>query len=84
MNLLTRGLLKNGPIANYLEIDMKTLNDILKEHPEWGDIPVGVYMPDGHYDYLDGAGSVYLDEQDDVEVREEGANRGPVLVFAGN
>lgn len=64
--------------------DGTTLKEILEAHPEWADIPIGIYMPDGHYDYLDGAGSVYLDEQDDVEVWEEGEYRGPVIVFSGN
>jgi len=63
---------------------MKTLNDILKEHPEWGDMPVGIYMPDGHYDMIDGAGSVYVDKQDEEDVEYEEWETGPVLVFAGN
>jgi len=31
---------------------MTTLNDILKEHPEYGDLPVGIYA-DGEYDFID-------------------------------
>ena len=53
---------------------MKTLNDILKEHPEWGDLPIGVYVPDGTYDMIDGAGDVYVGADDE----------GDLLVFAAN
>lgn len=63
---------------------MKTLNDILKEHPEWGDIPVGIYMPDGHYDMIDEAGDVYVDMRDDDGVEYDDGRPTSVLVFAGN
>lgn len=50
---------------------MTTLNDILKEHPEWGDLPVGIYTERGDIDFIDFAGitrgAVYNDEWHDDE-----------------
>lgn len=53
---------------------MSTLNDILYEYPEWGDLPVTVHASDGSYDFIAGRARVYVVE-DDV---------GEILVFAAN
>lgn len=57
-----------------------TLADILREHPEWANFPIAVVRPDGAYDYVGAAATVYLDEQEpDASVQMT-----PVVVFATN
>jgi hypothetical protein len=56
---------------------MFTLNQILKAHPEWGDLDVVVYRSDGSYDYVGASGAVY-------EAPDENEENRRVLVFAGN
>lgn len=76
---------------------MTTLNTILKEHPEWGDLPVGIYTESGEIDFIDFAdntrGAVYDSEWwDDSIVKSEdydenGEYTGEkfwILVFAPN
>ena len=67
---------------------MKTLNQILEEHPEWGDIPVGIYTENafGGYEYVGGSGSVYVSEPTEEEFNdfEDDEYGGPTLVFTGN
>lgn len=65
---------------------MTTLRDILEKHPEWADIPVGIYMPDGRYDYVGGCGTVYVAQptEDEIVDFEDDDYVGPTLVFAGN
>ena len=73
---------------------MKTLREIIEEHPEWLDIPVGIYTdmdyPDGMgYDMVGERGSVYLhdpadDDEDEDGEETEGEYYGPVVVFSGN
>jgi len=53
---------------------MKTLKQLYKEHPEWHDLPMAVYVADGSLDYIGAAGTVY--ESEDEE--------GKILVFAAN
>jgi len=65
----------------------KTLSQILKEHPEWADLPVVVYQSgSGHYAQVGGDGSVYIDERNetDVEYTDQEKAQGPVVVFTGN
>jgi hypothetical protein len=31
---------------------MVTLKTLLERHPEWADLPIVVYCPDGHYDWV--------------------------------
>lgn len=57
---------------------MKTLRDIVTEHPEWLDLPIAVLTRDGYYDYIEGAGNVYSDEDSEQE------GQGPIVVFSPN
>lgn len=54
----------------------ETLKTLLEKHPEWGDLPLVVYCPDGHYDWVGAAGSAYpsRDENEGIDV----------LVFSAN
>lgn len=51
-----------------------TLRKLMEKHPEVADLPMVVYCPDGHYDWVGAAGGVYVSET-------EG---GKVLVFTAN
>lgn len=53
---------------------MTTLKELLEEHPEWADLPIAVYNPQGGYDYVGCSGDVYSD--DDGE--------SSILVFSHN
>ena len=64
-----------------------TLKDILKEHPEWGDLPVAIYCNDGTYEMEGESATVYkAHTRDDPESDPESCPPGtyPVVVFAGN
>ena len=56
----------------------KTLRQIIAEHPDWLDLTVGVYTPNGSIDFVGENGTVYksTDEVDGLTF--------PVLVFAAN
>lgn len=54
---------------------LKTLRDIIQEHPEWLDIPIGIYTESGEYDYVGARGFVYEGEGEDGK---------PVVVFSAN
>ncbi len=68
---------------------METLKSLLAEHPEWGDLPIVVYTPDGRYDWLGGAAGVYTD---DTPTNDEDLDKDvskvsewtKVLVFSAN
>jgi len=62
-----------------------TLNDLLKAHPEWADLPIAVYRNDGGLDYLGGAGSAYQSEDwEDLNAEAIEGTGSPVLVFSAN
>jgi hypothetical protein len=56
---------------------MRTLKDIIEQHPNWLDLPVAVFNhQSGEYDFIGGAALCYVDKDYDVTT--------PVLVFAPN
>ncbi len=58
-----------------------TLRELIEKHPEFADIDVVVYNGnEGEYSYIDGSGTVYIDEQDDYD----SCPNVPVLVFSAN
>ena len=57
-----------------------TLRQLMEEHPDWLDIPLAVYAPDGIYHYVGASGDVYLAEDDSEEDLEDKR----VIVFSGN
>ena len=73
---------------------MTTLNDILKEHPEYGDLPVGIYTESGEIDFIDFNGNTrgmiyrtYIsDENTGEDPNDENfiGKKIQVLIFAGN
>lgn len=58
----------------------QTLKTLLAAHPDWGDLPLVIYTPDGFYDWVGGAGAVY---QSHAKPHPK-AEAVPVLVFAPN
>lgn len=73
---------------------MITLKILLERHPDWADLPIVVYSPDGRYDWVGesshsdgGAGSVYTDDTH-AEIDEQGmgvpGTEAKVLVFSAN
>lgn len=63
----------------------KTLKELLELHPDWADLPIGIYTGgNGDLDMLGGRGSVYVDMRDEEDVVYEKWENGPVLVFSGN
>jgi len=66
-----------------------TLRTLLKEHPEWADLPITVYEADGHLATVGDDGSVYLSELDadtlaDGDYEDWVIERGSSVTFAGN
>ena len=68
-----------------------TLRELLAEHPEYADLPIGVYQGDsGEHHMLGGQGSVYIwgDDLSEDEIRDitEELGHPPELelVFSGN
>ena len=65
-----------------------TLNEILKEHPEWGNLPVVVYDEHSeYYHYIGESGNVYEAndyENPDLDINDVNNKSYPVLVFSGN
>lgn len=57
-----------------------TLKEMIEQNPEWADLDVVVYSPDGEYHYVGASGSVYVDDQDEGD----DAPNIPVLVFSAN
>lgn len=53
-----------------------TLNELLRKHPEYGDLPVVVAREDGYLDYLSGSAMVYPSYDEDEKIE--------ILVFSGN
>ena len=54
--------------------ELETLGTLLDKHPEWKDLPIGIYKPSGELDFVGAAGMVYEDEDED----------GKILVFSPN
>jgi hypothetical protein len=43
------------------------LKELYEKHPEWHDLELVIYCPDGHYDYIeDGTGFIY-EAKDEIE-----------------
>lgn len=61
---------------------IKTLRTLIAEHPDWLDYPLVVYCPDGHYDYVGAAGSVYL--HDEMTDEQGNPTDEKVVVFSAN
>lgn len=53
-----------------------TLATLLRDHPEWADLPLVVLGKMGVYEYIDGSASAYTDFDEDENI--------DVLVFTGN
>lgn len=60
-----------------------SLKELLAKHPDWADLPIVVYRPDGQYDWLDGAASAYTDTTHE-DPDNEASPEVKVLVFAHN
>lgn len=62
-----------------------TLNSIIKEHPEWGNLPLVVYKDDGSYSYVDVASTIYTAQDADNDtcdlIETPDAPKHTVLVF---
>ncbi len=66
-----------------------TLKTLLKDHPEWADLPITVYEVDGHLATVGGDGDVYLSELDpstlaDGDYEDWEIERGATVTFCGN
>jgi len=70
--------------------EARTLRELFEQHPEWRDIPIGIYTSSGEHDMLGERGSVYLwgDDLGEDEIRDitEELGHPPELqlVFSGN
>jgi len=61
-------------------MDEVTLATLLRDHPEWADLPLVVYNVCGDYEYVGASASVYAH----VDEGDESGEETDVLVFAGN
>lgn len=70
--------------------EAKTLRQLIEEHPEWADLPIGVYQTDGSHHMLGELGTAYVygDDLSEEEIRDITEELGhppeTILVFAGN
>jgi hypothetical protein len=55
---------------------MQTLRKLITEHPEWSDLPIVVYRPDGTLWYIGANGLVYPSHDHEEKI--------DVLVFSPN
>jgi len=65
-----------------LDYTMLTIRELLATHPDWIDLPIAVYRPDGGYDFVGDAADAYVHE--DFSFGESDAGTFSVLVFAPN
>ena len=66
---------------------MKTLNQILREHPEWGDLPVALMRGDGTYEFVDESAMVYKAhtcDDPEADLPDGAPGTYPIVVFTGN
>lgn len=66
-----------------------TIKELLRDHPEWGDLPIGVARSDGNVDFIGASGFAYDidwcdDESADVEEAKSRGETYKILVFATN
>ena len=63
-----------------------TINDILKEHPEYAHLPIAYQREDGGYDFIGDSGFMsVVDEMETNPDLEDGVVTGKmVLVFSGD
>jgi len=61
----------------------QTLRTLYEEHPEWRDLPIVVYVPDGSYDWVGAAGDVYTSLTQDDPINKD-SPMVSVLVFSAN
>lgn len=70
------GIIKNN--------DIETLRSLCKKHPEWLDLPIGVYTVDGSIDFVGAAGEVYSSEYCDSEEEGDYPSGTKILIFSAN
>lgn len=70
------------------DADGTTLREILEAHPEWADLPIGIYQADGACHMLGELGSVYASDYTKEEIQDITEDTGEApeehLIFAGN
>ena len=79
-------VLKDMALVKKPDPDVWTLRQLYEKHPEWLDLPLGVYSPDGSIDFVGAAGSVYQSEYGGSN--EEHSSDYPagtkILIFSAN
>jgi len=66
------------------DYNVETLRTLCEKHPEWMDLPIGVYTPDGTIDFVGAAGTVYQSEYGGSDEKEDYPTGTKILIFSGN
>ena len=80
MHLTKEGAWKIDPPDNNIE----TLRSLCEKHPDWLDLPIGVYVVDGSIDFVGASGSAYLSEYGGSEESDDFPAGTKILVFSAN
>ena len=80
MHLTDEGVWKldqaDGPV--------ETLRTLCEKHPEWMDLPIGVYTPSGRIDFVGAAGTAYQSEYGGSEYPDDYPAGTKILIFSAN
>jgi hypothetical protein len=82
MYMTPEGEWKVDPPENGVE----TLRTLCEQHPDWLDLPIGVYTPNGSIDFVGAAGTVYSSEYggDNEEQSSDYPAGTKILIFSAN
>jgi hypothetical protein len=78
---MSRNLAEEG--AGKIDDPIETLRSLSEKHPEWLDLPIGVYH-DGSIDFVGAAGSVYQSEYGGSDEANDYPRGTSVLIFSAN
>lgn len=63
---------------------VETLRSLCEKHPDWMDLPIGVYTPDGSIDFVGAAGTAYQSEYGGSEETDDYPAGTKILIFSAN
>lgn len=63
---------------------VETLRSLCEKHPDWMDLPIGVYTPAGSIDFVGAAGTAYQSEYGGSEEIDDYPAGTNILIFSAN
>jgi len=64
--------------------NIETLRSLCEKHPEWMDLPLGVYVADGSIDFVGASGTAYQSEYGGSKESDDFPAGTKILVFSAN